>query len=119
MDERFNARRAWAALDEHQRQAVGEAALLLQLASEAQDAAIDDPPTAVSRRWELAFRVAARLLEAATPTNYDLYPGGPNLAAIEVCACRICGCTDEFGCRGGCWWIEPDLCSACAAAELD
>src|SRR5205809_346714 len=35
-------------------------------------------------------------------------------------SCRVCGCTDEdcSGCveRTGepCYWIEPDLCSACA-----
>ena len=33
--------------------------------------------------------------------------------------CRECGCTDEdcSGCvastGGRCWWVEPDLCSAC------
>ncbi len=31
-----------------------------------------------------------------------------------VPACRVCGCTDEDGCPGGCWWVEPDLCSRCA-----
>lgn len=35
-------------------------------------------------------------------------------------ACRVCGCTDEKACPGGCSWVERDLCSACAmtAAEL-
>lgn len=28
--------------------------------------------------------------------------------------CRACGCTDDFGCIEGCWWVEPDLCSRCA-----
>lgn len=39
--------------------------------------------------------------------------------------CRACGCTDA-ACRGciertgeACWWVEPDLCSACAAAAED
>jgi hypothetical protein len=27
--------------------------------------------------------------------------------------CRGCGCTDERGCRGGCSWVEFDLCSRC------
>lgn len=30
--------------------------------------------------------------------------------------CRICGCTDEEACwdtGSPCYWIEPDLCSAC------
>lgn len=31
--------------------------------------------------------------------------------------CRVCGCTQENACDGGCWWVEPDLCSRCAEAE--
>ena len=35
-------------------------------------------------------------------------------------ACRVCGCTDEAACEGGCFWIEDpeggDLCSNCAGA---
>lgn len=29
-------------------------------------------------------------------------------------ACRVCGCTETAPCAGGCAWVEPDLCSACA-----
>lgn len=33
-------------------------------------------------------------------------------------SCRICGCHDERACLlplgGVCWWVEDDLCSACA-----
>lgn len=28
-------------------------------------------------------------------------------------SCRICGCTDDKPCEGGCTWSEPDLCSRC------
>lgn len=31
-------------------------------------------------------------------------------AAIE---CRLCACTDESACLGGCSWVEADLCSSC------
>ncbi len=27
--------------------------------------------------------------------------------------CRVCGCTDEHACEGGCTWVETDLCSKC------
>lgn len=27
--------------------------------------------------------------------------------------CRVCRCTDEHACPGGCWWVEWDLCSSC------
>lgn len=29
-------------------------------------------------------------------------------------ACRVCGCTNDRACQGGCYWVERDLCSACA-----
>lgn len=32
--------------------------------------------------------------------------------------CRVCGCTDEFGCPEGCWWVEDDLCSRCVFKEM-
>ncbi len=34
--------------------------------------------------------------------------------------CRVCGCTEADACEmadgGGWWWVEPDLCSACAGS---
>lgn len=27
--------------------------------------------------------------------------------------CRTCGCTDDAACWPTCWWVAPDLCSAC------
>lgn len=41
------------------------------------------------------------------------------MAEMEI-QCRVCGCTDDdcyccFMHAGGpCWWVEADLCSACA-----
>lgn len=32
--------------------------------------------------------------------------------------CRGCGCTDDHACEGGCFWVEDDLCSRCAAIEI-
>lgn len=37
----------------------------------------------------------------------------------DVATCRVCGCTDDRACAGGCVWVEDpeelgDLCSACA-----
>lgn len=31
--------------------------------------------------------------------------------------CRVCGCTENHACPGGCYWIEPDLCSECVDPE--
>lgn len=33
--------------------------------------------------------------------------------------CRVCGCSDDDACPGGCYWVEPDLCSACAGAAKE
>ena len=45
----------------------------------------------------------------------DLDGGG---LALDVDAvCRSCGCSDDDACEteaGRCFWIEADLCSACA-----
>jgi hypothetical protein len=37
-------------------------------------------------------------------------PGGP--AEVTVAPCRLCGCTDDDACEGGCWWIAPGVCSS-------
>lgn len=33
---------------------------------------------------------------------------------FDVQKCRVCGCTDNNACEGGCYWVEDDLCSKCA-----
>lgn len=33
---------------------------------------------------------------------------------LSVRRCRVCGCTDDNACPGGCYWVEDDLCSECA-----
>ncbi|GAA3172244.1 hypothetical protein [Nonomuraea salmonea] len=42
----------------------------------------------------------------------------PELSVWDPPACRVCGCTDERACPGGCAWVSDpfvlsDLCSAC------
>lgn len=36
-----------------------------------------------------------------------------NEPLFEEQKCRVCGCTDSNACEGGCYWVEPDLCSRC------
>lgn len=38
---------------------------------------------------------------------------------MEDRACRVCGCTEDNACEGGCSWVEEDLCSACADDEKE
>ena len=33
--------------------------------------------------------------------------------SLRIRACRVCGCTENFGCDGGCYWVETDLCNQC------
>jgi hypothetical protein len=33
-------------------------------------------------------------------------------------SCRVCGCTDNEACEGGCWWVSEELCSECEEAEI-
>lgn len=33
--------------------------------------------------------------------------------------CRVCGCTWDNACEGGCYWVEDDLCSKCAEKEAN
>lgn len=37
-------------------------------------------------------------------------------ALFDERKCRICGCTWNSPCEGGCYWVEYDLCSKCAEA---
>jgi hypothetical protein len=38
---------------------------------------------------------------------------------FEEQKCRVCGCTDNNACEGGCSWVEDDLCSRCAGNSCD
>lgn len=31
--------------------------------------------------------------------------------------CRVCGCTWNNACVGGCYWVEEDLCNQCAERD--
>ena len=62
--------------------------------------------TAADRR---AFQVAEReLLAAFAPDVAAAIAGEPT--------CRECGCSESIACPEGCWWVEADFCSTCAAA---
>lgn len=32
--------------------------------------------------------------------------------------CRVCGCTWNNACPGGCYWVEEDLCSQCRDKQM-
>jgi hypothetical protein len=41
------------------------------------------------------------------------------VGALDARRCRVCDCTDDRACEGGCSWVEADLCSACVGAVDD
>jgi hypothetical protein len=51
----------------------------------------------------------------------DLVARGGKDAHLISGVCRDCGCTDEYGCAGGCAWVDnaQTLCSAHAGNEKD
>lgn len=62
------------------------------------------------------------ILELAGPEFSEPYPVLIELlrhrraTAVQGTRCRVCGCTNERACPGGCHWVEEDLCSECAPA---
>ncbi len=58
-----------------------------------------------ARAWELA-REDYREDGRAEPFTIPDGPTGWH--------CAVCGCTDDHACEGGCYWVYPGLCSACA-----
>jgi hypothetical protein len=39
------------------------------------------------------------------------------MAGAASPVCRGCGCTEWQACKGGCYWVESDLCSRCAGKK--
>lgn len=58
------------------------------------------------------LRVLARS-EAGRAKAFDVSRDGARLIVAAVPCCRVCGCTDDRACAGGCRWAQDDLCTAC------
>jgi hypothetical protein len=75
---------------------------------------------------ELVDRINAAIESAGEPRAAELLRRGDDPSCdVEVRTCRVCGCTDD-GCRQcveaqghPCHWVEADLCSRCAASEVN
>jgi hypothetical protein len=57
------------------------------------------------------LRFASGVVKLGVGHIYYCATCGPDLRY-----CRVCGCTDEVACIGGCFWSGPELCSTCDAA---
>ncbi len=92
---------------------LGETKLLTPI-GQASFAAIEKIKEA--ERIQKAFALACRILSEATG-DYDrgMDVRATILGAVDTeQVCRVCGCTRDNACPGGCYWVEEDLCSACA-----
>jgi hypothetical protein len=45
------------------------------------------------------------------------YQGLFDIPEATLRVCRVCGCSEKNACKGGCYWIEQDLCSSCMSAD--
>lgn len=100
------------------------ATVMAMAAAVAKVSGIVAPPAApvVDETPEIVNDAAAATTETPEPTDNETgtvndSPTGevPVDAPKPVRRCRVCGCTDDHACLGGCWWVEADLCSACLA----
>lgn len=76
----------------------------------------------MSRATRRLVRSQIRRLKPVAP-HQGPGPGGDRTAAYRLQpakdgTCRICGCTDEHACDGGCWWVLEQsfghtVCSSC------
>lgn len=77
--------------------------------------------------WTLGGMLRIHTLEVITDDGHVVpvfEPATPEEALAlmsttvgNIKKCRVCGCDDFHACPGGCSWVEPGLCSACAGDE--
>jgi hypothetical protein len=98
---------------------------------------LDVGGTVFSTRWrnaahQSAFRAGARAFYAGKEESAPYGCGNRSqldfrrawldgfqaAAAFALTArCRSCGCSQHRACPSGCWWSEPELCSACTDTD--
>jgi hypothetical protein len=120
----FDSLAVWSGLSAGDQELIGAAALELVLCLHGQEI-IDDVERV--RPYEAAEPEAfenliTMVLGSATSHYWDTLaqplPLPPKIEAGPG-ICRECQCTDDHACEGGCYWVEPDLCSACAGDGRD
>jgi myosin heavy subunit len=92
---------------------------MLEIAAAAQEDKFAGYKNAVEKLFEVfGMKFKQLLVNPETAPPADKHPQEENEeAGQKVRTCRVCGCTDDNACPGGCSWVEDDLCSACADPE--
>jgi len=59
-----------------------------------------------------------KLLQLLQHVFAEIQTCAPDTYAVAITPdfiiCRNCGCSDQHACADGCYWVEEDVCSACA-----
>jgi hypothetical protein len=66
---------------------------------------------------ERRSQIPSRIFSAKTATNVPQANTSGYRKASDIQTCRGCGCTDANACDGGCFWVEPNVCSRCVTPE--
>jgi hypothetical protein len=111
----FDPVAVWRDLSDAERDRIGAAALAYVAAGDLCEY-VDEATAQDNTAWDLAVDA----LEEAVGTASFFQGDGrtvyvPDLNAIGIPQCRECRCTDGHACEGGCHWVRPGLCSACAS----
>ena len=123
--ERLDGARIWAQLASEAQAALGAAAVELAIARFGVEVARDE-------REERMFLDAEEAAACAMDGCIEEHVFGvglvsdreaPGVPSVLGPFCRECGCTEHDACwtppwGEGCGWAEPDLCSACADAQV-
>ena len=111
--DRFDDLALWDALPWDGQDEIGQAALNLALCCAGSDRH-DNRRLLFGRSENLAWASLQRAFGKHASEALERSPLPLPPAKLFARSCRICGCTDDRACKGGCHWIDRDLCSACA-----
>jgi hypothetical protein len=122
---RFNGVQWWRKLTRKEQELIGTIALELVVSSKtihATEGIVPEPMESVANR---AAHAAANVLldkldevvSQAVVSKLDFSELLP-IPSLVGEICKRCGCSSQDPCEGGCYWVEPGLCSACASAPI-
>ena len=99
-------------------------ALAVQKASESRIILDQDGAESLLKPGDMLIRFGGQVTRA-----HGLYLSQEEIASVvsppdpAVARCRVCGCTEDHACPGGCYWVDDpqggDLCSACLPDEAE
>jgi hypothetical protein len=119
----FDPLAAWRSLPPEIRERIGAAAIAAAVCNLGAHIAIEQADPIAHGHFHVAEGEALSLIFELVNINVlggddTTLPPRPDLRPLGIRQCRVCGCTDDYACDGGCEWVEPDLCSSCITSAL-